>query len=96
MSNPILVNTLRGEVIENRHRGAIAVCDPHGRLVHAWGDVDALVYPRSSIKSLQALPMVESGAAEHFQLRKCSAAPDSTIGRACRDLIRGSGAFSIE
>jgi L-asparaginase II len=68
MSNPILVNTLRGEVIENRHRGAIAVCDPNGRLVHAWGDVDALVYPRSSIKSLQALPLVESGAAEHFQL----------------------------
>ena len=68
MSNPILVNTLRGEVIENRHRGAIAVCDPHGRLVHAWGDVDALVYPRSSIKALQALPLVESGAADHFQL----------------------------
>jgi L-asparaginase II len=68
MSNPILVNTLRGEVIESRHRGAIAVCDPNGRLVHAWGDVDALVYPRSSIKALQALPLVESGAADHFQL----------------------------
>ncbi len=68
MSNPVLVNTLRGEVIENRHRGAIAVCDPNGRLVHAWGDVDALVYPRSSIKALQALPLVESGAADHFQL----------------------------
>ena len=68
MSNPVLVNTLRGEVIENRHRGAIAVCDPHGRLVHSWGDVDALVYPRSSIKALQALPLVESGAADHFQL----------------------------
>jgi L-asparaginase II len=40
MSNPILVNTWRGEIIENRHRGAIAVCDPKGRLVHSWGDVD--------------------------------------------------------
>jgi L-asparaginase II len=68
VSNPVLVNTLRGDVIENRHRGAIAVCDPQGRLVHAWGDVDALVYPRSSIKTLQALPLVESGAADHFQL----------------------------
>ena len=68
MSNPILVNTLRGEIIENRHRGAIAVCDPSGRLVHSWGDVDALVYPRSSIKALQALPLVESGAADHYQL----------------------------
>ena len=68
MSNPVLVNTLRGEIIENRHRGAIAVCDPNGRLMHAWGDVDALVYPRSSIKALQALPLVESGAADHYQL----------------------------
>ena len=68
MINPVLVNTLRGEIIENRHRGAIAVCDPKGRLVHGWGDVDALVYPRSAIKPLQALPLLESGAADHFDL----------------------------
>jgi len=68
VTNPILANTLRGDVIENRHRGAIAVCDPLGRLVHGWGDTDALVYPRSAIKALQALPLVESGAADHFRL----------------------------
>ncbi len=68
MSNPVLVNTLRGDVVENRHRGAVAVCDPAGRLVHALGDVDTLVYPRSAIKMLQALPLVESGAAAHFEL----------------------------
>jgi len=68
MPNPILVDTLRGEVIENRHRGAIAVCDPRGQLIHAWGDTDALVYPRSAIKLLQALPLLESGAADHFAL----------------------------
>jgi len=66
MINPVLVNTLRGDVIENRHRGAIAVCDPQGRLLHAWGDVRALLYPRSSIKALQAIPVVESGAADHY------------------------------
>lgn len=68
MSNPVLVNSLRGEVVENRHRGAIAVCDAKGRLLQSWGDVDALVYPRSSVKLLQALPLVESGAADHFHL----------------------------
>lgn len=77
MSNPILVNTLRGEIIENRHRGAIAVCDPNGRLLHSWGDVDALVYPRSAVKALQALPLLESGAADHFQLS------DAEIALAC-------------
>ena len=77
VSNPVLVNTLRGDVIENRHRGAIAVCDPTGRLVHAWGDVDTLVYPRSSVKILQALPLVESGAADHFHL------DDAELAMAC-------------
>ena len=68
MANPVLVNSWRGDVIENRHRGAIAVCDPNGRLIQSWGDVDALVYPRSAVKLLQALPLVESGAADHFHL----------------------------
>ena len=74
MSNPVLVNTLRGEITENRHRGAIAVCDPTGRLLHSWGDIEALVYPRSSIKSLQALPLVETGAADHFNLSQAELA----------------------
>ncbi len=77
MSNPVLVNTLRGKLVENCHRGAIAVCDPRGRLLHSWGDTDALVYPRSSIKTLQALPLVESGAADHFQL------DDAELALAC-------------
>ena len=68
MVNPVLVNSWRGEVIENRHRGAVAVCDPRGRLLHSWGDVETLVYPRSAVKLLQALPLVESGAADHYDL----------------------------
>ncbi len=68
MSNPILVNTRRGAVVENRHRGSLVVCDPRGRVIMSLGDSQALVFPRSSIKSLQAIPLVESGAAEHFDV----------------------------
>jgi len=67
-ANPVLVNTLRGDLVECQHRGAIAICDPNGRIVKSLGNIDALVYPRSSIKPLQALPLVETGAADHFQL----------------------------
>ncbi len=74
MSNPVLVNALRGELVENRHRGAVAVCDPNGKLLHAWGDVESLVYPRSAIKALQALPLVESGAADHYGLSEAELA----------------------
>jgi len=67
-ANPVLVSALRGDLVECQHRGAIAICDPKGRIVESLGDIDALVYPRSSIKPLQALPLVETGAADHFQL----------------------------
>jgi len=69
MDNPVLVESWRGELIECRHRGALAVCDTAGRLHFARGDVAAPVYPRSSTKPLQALPLVESGAAAAQALR---------------------------
>ena len=68
MSNPILVEVLRGALVESRHCGAIAVSEAGGRLVLALGDVHQPVYPRSAIKALQALTLVESGAADRFGL----------------------------
>ncbi len=68
MPNPVLVEVIRGGVIESRHRGAIAIVDGEGKLVSAIGDVGRAVFPRSAIKALQALPLVESGAADHFNL----------------------------
>jgi L-asparaginase II len=67
-SNPILVETTRGEMVESRHTGAAAVVDASGRVVRFWGDIDAPVFARSAIKPLQALPLVESGAADRFGL----------------------------
>lgn len=67
-SNPVLVHATRGELVENRHRGAIVVCDPGGRVVWSRGDIGAPVYPRSAIKALQALPLLETGAADHYAL----------------------------
>lgn len=66
--NPILVEVTRGGLVESAHRGAIAVCDAAGKRVATWGDVDAAVYPRSAFKALQALPLVETGAADAFAL----------------------------
>ena len=66
MANPVLVEVLRGNVVESRHRGAVAVCDGDGGLVLALGDVERPVFPRSAVKAIQALPLVESGAADAF------------------------------
>ena len=68
MNNPVLVEVIRGGLVESRHRGAVAVADAGGALVFGVGDVAAAVFPRSAVKALQALPLVESGAAERYGL----------------------------
>ena len=66
MSNPVLVEVFRGALVESRHHGAVAVVDADGATVLALGDVAQPVYPRSAVKMIQALPLVESGAAERY------------------------------
>jgi L-asparaginase II len=69
MTNPVLVEVTRGATVESRHRGAIVVADVRGKPLLALGDVEAPVYPRSAVKAIQALPLVESGAADAFGFR---------------------------
>ena len=64
----MMVEVTRGPLVESRHRGRAVVADARGRVAAHWGDVEAPVYPRSAIKPLQAIPLVESGAAEAFGL----------------------------
>ena len=59
-----LVELWRGDILESVHSGHAAVCDVHGEVVMAWGDPNHVTYPRSSAKMIQALPLVESGAAD--------------------------------
>lgn len=66
MANPVLVEALRGERVESLHRGSIAVAGPDGRLAFAVGEVHRLVFPRSAIKAIQCLPLIETGAADRF------------------------------
>jgi L-asparaginase II len=68
MDNPVVVELTRSDRVESVHRGAIAVCDASGALRFAAGDVEAPVYPRSSLKPVQAIPLIESGAAAMFGL----------------------------
>ena len=70
-----LAEVWRGPFLESVHSGHAVICDDSGRIVEAWGNPDAVVLPRSSAKMLQALPLIESGAAaahglgsEHFAL----------------------------
>jgi L-asparaginase II len=66
--DPILVEVTRGRLVESSHRGAVAVADADGTLLLALGDVSSPIFPRSAVKAMQALPLVESGAADAFGL----------------------------
>jgi L-asparaginase II len=66
--NPILVEATRGGARESAHRGAVVVVDAGGKRIVALGDVERPVFPRSAVKLLQAIPLVESGAADRLEL----------------------------
>jgi L-asparaginase II len=65
-SNPVLVDVYRKDIIESRHCGSVIVVNNMGETVFSLGDVGRSIYPRSSIKFFQAIPLVESGAVDQF------------------------------
>jgi L-asparaginase II len=66
MANPVLVEITRGNRVESFHRGLVAVVDGAGKTVFSAGDIETPVFPRSACKAMQALPLVESGAADAY------------------------------
>ncbi|MFD0388431.1 asparaginase [Tistrella bauzanensis] len=67
-TDPVLVEVVRGGFVESRHRGAVAVVNARGQVVLSVGDAARLVYPRSATKPVQALQLIESGAADALGL----------------------------
>lgn len=85
----------RGELLESLHRGHAVVVHANGQIVEEWGRAETVIYPRSSCKMLQALPLVESDAGrdlgpEHLALACAShqgaAIHVSRVGRWLTDL----------
>ena len=70
MENPVTVEVTRGQLVESRHRGLAVVVDAEGKTVFSAGDAEAGIFPRSACKAMQALPLVESGAADAYGFGK--------------------------
>ena len=69
MTKPVEMAQLwRGDFLECSHLGHAVVVDAAGGVVKAWGDPSLVILPRSSSKMIQALPLVESGAADEARL----------------------------
>lgn len=68
MSYVPAAEVLRGGIVESVHHGAAVVADADGAILASLGDPAVVTFPRSSLKAFQALPLVESGAADAFRL----------------------------
>ncbi|WP_299881150.1 asparaginase [uncultured Cocleimonas sp.] len=77
MSYELLVEVTRNETVESQHFGAAVVCDVKGEVVESWGDIDKLIFPRSALKPMLAIHLIESGASDHFGLT------DAQLSLAC-------------
>lgn len=67
MSLPeVLVECSRGPLVESMHRGSIAVVNAAGKVLHAVGRPETVTFARSSAKPIQAIPVIESGAADVY------------------------------
>ena len=77
MSDELLVEVLRNSTVESRHFGAAVVCDFKGNVIESWGNIDRLVFPRSALKPMLAIQLVESGASDQFSLS------DAELSLAC-------------
>ena len=65
--NPaVLVEVTRGPIVKSAHFGAIAVADAKDHLLAWAGNPGTVAYYRSSCKPILAVPLVETGAADHF------------------------------
>ena len=57
----VLAQLVRSGLVESTHSGYLIIIGPDGSELLTLGDVDAEMYPRSAIKSLQAAAMVRLG-----------------------------------
>ena len=62
----VIAETTRGGIVESVHHGVVVAVDAAGEVVAAAGDPETVVFFRSSAKPFQAIPVVESGAADAF------------------------------
>ncbi len=78
MNEPFpMVEIWRGPFLESLHLGHAVICDRAGQIAQSWGDPGKVILPRSAVKMIQALPLIESGAADAFGLS------DAQLALAC-------------
>jgi L-asparaginase II len=88
------VQVVRSGFPESTHRGSVVTLDPRGSQLFSLGDVDVAIFPRSSLKPLQAVGMLRSGLSLPPADLALAAASHSGEGKhvsRVRDLLHQAG-----
>jgi L-asparaginase II len=67
-SSPLTVEIIRGPAVESRHHVHAVLMDGQGKTKAVYGDARRLTFPRSTLKPLQSIALLESGAADAFKV----------------------------
>ena len=85
----ILVKEYRGNIVENAHRGSIAVVSSTGDTIAYLGDIEKQTFMRSASKPIQVLPTLladfTEGSTSPTRMLPCSTLPtgEATIIYLC-------------
>lgn len=66
--NHVIGVVTRGDIAESKHYGHIAVVNNKGKLLYSAGDPTSLTFFRSALKPLQAVPVLQTGAADSYKI----------------------------
>ena len=61
MTDAVLAEYVRDGVVESVHRGYLVALNSDGSVNLELGNIDQLIFPRSTIKSIQGAAMVRAG-----------------------------------
>ncbi len=67
-SKTLEVEIIRGSQVESRHQVVASIYSREPKNHETFGDDNILVFPRSSLKPIQALPLILTKAADRFSL----------------------------
>ena len=57
----VLAEYIRDGVVESEHRGLLVALNADGSIFKSLGDIETKIFPRSTVKCLQASAMVRHG-----------------------------------
>lgn len=91
-----LVEATRGDLVESVHYGHIVTINPDGSTGFTLGTADAIFYPRSSAKAVQALAMVRGGLELPPELLALVISSHSAEPKHCDGVDKILGAFGLD